>query len=113
MTSESHSVVCFVTLVFAQAQCGFVCLENSITSSSLPCSTDLMYRLILHPLPQIGNTAVLLAALKGHKDLVQELCETFGADFLHRDKVRTMLTASDSEWLSNCACVSALVGCDL
>ena len=61
-----------------------------------------MYLLLLHPLPQYGNTAVLLAALKGHKDLVQELCETFGADFLHRK------TVSGSEWLSElcvCGCI--------
>ena len=31
---------------------------------------------------------------------MQELCETFGADFLHRKKVRAMQTISGSEWLS-------------
>ena len=55
--------------------------------------------------PQYGNTAVLLAAVKGHEDLVQELCDTFGADFLHREKVRAMQTVSGSEWLSAlCMC---------
>ena len=52
------------------------------------------------PFPQNGWTAVLLAARFGHKDLVQELCETFGADFLHRMKVRTMQTVSAREWLN-------------
>ena len=50
--------------------------------------------------PQDGWTAVLLAAYCGHKEVVQELCETFGADFLHRKKVRAMQTISGSEWLS-------------
>ena len=31
---------------------------------------------------------------------MQELCETFGADFLHRKKVRAMQTISGREWLS-------------
>ena len=42
--------------------------------------------------PQDGWTAVLLAARYGHKEVVQELCETFGADFLHRQKVKAMQT---------------------
>ena len=50
--------------------------------------------------PQDGFTAVLLAARYGHKELVQELCETFEADFLHRKKVKAMQTISGSEWLS-------------
>ena len=41
---------------------------------------------------QDGWTAVLLAARYGHKEVVQELCETFGADFLHRKKVKVMQT---------------------
>ena len=48
----------------------------------------------IEPFPQDGWTAVLLAARYGHEDLVQELCETFGADFLHRKKVR----AIDCKW---------------
>ena len=52
------------------------------------------------PFPQDGRTAVLLAACYGHKEVVQELCETFGADFLHRKKVRATQTISGSEWLS-------------
>ena len=51
------------------------------------------------PFPQDGWTALLLSAFNGHKELVQELCETFGADLLHR-KVRAMQTVSGSEWLS-------------
>ena len=64
-----------------------------------------MYHLLLHPLSQEGWTAVLLSARYGHKDLVQELCDTFGADFLHRKKVRAMQILSGSEWLSElCMC---------
>ena len=51
-------------------------------------------------LSQDGLTAVLLAGRYGHKEVVQELCETFGADFLHRKKVKAMQTISGSEWLS-------------
>ena len=54
----------------------------------------------LHPFPQDGVTAVLLAARYGHKSLVEELCETFEADILHRKKVRAIQTVSGSEWLS-------------
>ena len=53
---------------------------------------------LLHLLPQDGWTAVLVASHYGHNGLVQELCETFGADFLHRMKVRAMQTVGDSEW---------------
>ena len=60
-----------------------------------------LYRNPLLPtLPQDGWTAVLLAARYGRQDLVQELCETFGTDFLHRMKVRPVQIVSDSEWLS-------------
>ena len=52
------------------------------------------------PVPQDGWTAVLLAARYGHKKVVKELCETFGADFLHKKKVRAMQTVKGSEWLS-------------
>ncbi len=52
---------------------------------------------LLHLLPQDGWTAVLVASHYGHKGLVQELCETFGADFLHRMKVRAMQTVSGRE----------------
>ena len=64
-------------------------------------STHLMYSPLFAPLPQDGWTAVLLAARYGHKEVVQELCETFGADFLHKKKVRAMQTMSGSEWLSD------------
>ena len=50
--------------------------------------------------PQDGLTAALLAARYGHKEVAQELCDTFEADFLHRNKVWAMQTISDSEWLS-------------
>ena len=50
---------------------------------------------ILHSIPQDGVTAVMLAARCGYQSLVQELCETFGADVLHRKKVRAM---ADCKW---------------
>ena len=71
----------------------------------------------LYALLQDGWTAVLLAARYGHQSLVQELCESFGADILRRKKVRVMQTASGSEWLSELcmypqsSCVAALTGC--
>ena len=65
---------------------------------------------LLHPLPQNGWTAFLLAARFGHKGLVQELCETFGADILHRMKVRAMQTVSGSEWLSE-LCMYPIIMC--
>ena len=67
---------------------------------------------ILHALPQDGWTAVLIAARHGHQSLVQELCETFGADILHRKKVRVMQTVSGSEWLSElCTYPIIMCGC--
>ena len=65
---------------------------------------------LLHPLPQDGLTAVLLAARFGHKCLVQELCETLGADVLHRMKVRAMQTVSGSECLSE-LCMYPIITC--
>ena len=44
---------------------------------------------------------------------MQELCETFGADFLHREKVRAIQTVSGSEWLSELCMCGFNVGCDL
>ena len=64
----------------------------------------------LHALPQDGWTALLLAAHYGHQNLVQELWESFGADFLHRKKVRVMQTVSGSEWLSE-LCVYSIIMC--
>ena len=64
----------------------------------------------LYALPQDGWTALLLAARYGHQSLVQELCETFGADFLHRKKVRAMQTLSGSEWLSE-LCMYPIIMC--
>ena len=62
--------------------------------------------------PQDGWTAVLLAARYGHKEVVQELCETFEADLLHRKKVTTMKTISGSEWLSTlCMYLIIMYGC--
>ena len=64
----------------------------------------------MHFLPQDGWTAVLLAARYGHQSLVQELCESFGADFLHRKKVRVMQTVNVSEWLSE-VCMYPITMC--
>ena len=64
----------------------------------------------LYALPQDGWTAVLLAARYGHQSLVQELWESFGADFLHRKKVRVMQTVSGSEWLSE-LCMYPIIMC--
>ena len=69
------------------------------TSIFLPYKHALHVQSTLAPLTQDGSTAVLLAACYGHKEVVQELCETFGADFLHKKKVRAMQTVSGSEWL--------------
>ena len=65
---------------------------------------------ILHALPQNGLTAVVLAAHYGHQSLVQELCEDFGADLLHRGKVRAMQTVSGSEWLDE-LCMYLIIMC--
>ena len=63
--------------------------------------------------PQDGWTAVLLAARYGHKEVVQELCETFEADFLHKKKVRSMQTTSGSEWFSElCMYQNIMCGCN-
>ena len=65
---------------------------------------------LLYPLRQDGWTAFLLASRYGHQSLVQELCETFGADFMHRMKVRVMQTVSGSEWLSE-LCMYSIIMC--
>ena len=77
-----------------------------ITFSSLPYKHPLCDVQPAFPLfPQDGWTAILLAARYGHKKVLQELCETFGADFLHRKKVRAMKTLCGSERLSKlCMC---------
>ena len=74
--------------------------SSDVTSSFLPYKHPLHVQSSFASFPQDGLTAVLLAARYGHKELVQELCETFEADFLHRNKVRAMQTISGSEWLS-------------
>ena len=71
-----------------------------VTSSFPPYKRPLYIPSIFASFPQDGSTAVLLAAGCGHKEVVQELCETFGADFLHSKKVRAMLIIGGSEWLS-------------
>ena len=43
------------------------------------------------PFPQDGWTALILAARYGHKELVDMLYE-YGADVLHKKKVRAMCT---------------------
>ena len=77
-----------------------VCATLDVTSSFLPYKHSLHVQSTFALFPQDGWTAVLLAAYCGYKKVVQELCETFGADFLHRMKVRAMQTISGSEQLS-------------
>ena len=78
---------------------------NKLDFLNTLCHTPLIPLLLvvsqstIAPFPQDGWTALLLSAFNGHKELVQELCETFGADFLHRMKVRAMQTVT-TEWLS-------------
>ena len=72
-----------------------VCSCFAFTPSSfLPYKQPLHVQTTFAPFPQDGWTAVLCAARYGHKEVVQELCETFGADFLHKKKVRAIQT----EW---------------
>ena len=59
---------------------------------------------------QDGWTAVLAAARCGHKEVVQELCETFEADVLHRKKVRFMWNISGNSACTQSSCVAALTG---
>ena len=77
-----------------------LCASLDFTSSFLPYKHPLHVQSTCASFPQDGWTSVLLAARYGHKEVVQQLCETFGADFLHRKKVRAMQTISGSEWLS-------------
>ena len=79
--------------------CVFSCFAFT-PSSFLPYKQPIDVQSTFAPLPQNGWTAVLVAAYCGHKEVVQELCETFGANFLHKKKVRIMQTMSGSEWLS-------------
>ena len=66
---------------------------------------------IFTPFLQNGTTALLLATRYGHTDLVQLLCESYGADVLHRNKVRAMYTASVNRWWGelNCAYIHLIV----
>ena len=74
-----------------------VCSRFAFTPSScLPYKHPLDVQSTFAPFPQDGWTAVLVAARYGHKEVVQELCETFGADFLHKKKVR--INHADYEW---------------
>ena len=77
-----------------------MCATLDVTSSFLPYKHPLHVQSTFAPFPQVGWTAVLAAAACGQKEVVQELCETFGADFLHWMKVRASQTISGSEWLS-------------
>ena len=81
-----------------------------VTSSFLPYKHPLHVQSTFAPFPQDGWTAVLLAAHYGHKEVVQELCETFEADFLHRKKVRAMRIISRDEWLSK-LCMFRFITC--
>ena len=104
-------VMCYdVTHITALAQCGSVGTSYFWRILLLPhlYLTVHIWCTILHPLPQNGNTAVLVGSFNGHKDLVQELCETFGADFLHKNKVRAMQTeVAVNVHVGNYACTVA------
>ena len=77
--------------------CALFCVYSFLVSTIQALASCTVH---FSPLPQDGRTAVLVAARCGHKEVVQELCETFGADFLHKNKVRAIQTMSGSEWLS-------------
>ena len=92
--------------------CVYMCMCVCVCVCDLTFLSSLCRNPLLHALPQDGWTAPLLAARYGHHSLVQELCETFGADFLHRTNVRAMQTLSDSEWLSElCMYPITMCGC--
>ena len=61
------------------------------------------------PFLQYGWTALLCATYNGHTDLVRLLCEVYGADVLHRNKVRAMHTTSVIECLGELKCVCVCV----
>ena len=96
--------ICFPEpMIFAKCSEPVTYISLNVVPHLYTTQAHLMYHPLLHPLPQDGWTAVLLAALYGHKDLVQELCQTFGADFLHRKKVRPMQTVNGSDCVGvNC-----------
>ena len=79
--------------------------EELLYITKLPLATDIInasitldVQSIFTPFLQNGTTALLLATQYGHTDLVQLLCESYGADILHRNKVRAMHTASVNRW---------------
>ena len=94
-----HSYMAKVHMNMHAGFCVCSCFAFTL-SSFLPYKHPLDVQSTFVPFPQDGWTAVLLAARCGHKEVVQELCETFGAVFLHKNKVRAMQTMSGSEWLS-------------
>ena len=59
------------------------------------------------PFLQNGWTALFCATQNGHTHLVRLLCEVYGADILHREKVRAMHSTSVIGCLGqlNCVCV--------
>ena len=64
---------------------------------------------IFTPFLQDGWTALFYATHNGHADLVRLLCEVYGADVLHRNKVRAVHTTSVIGCLGQLKCVCACV----
>ena len=93
--------VVFSTVLMCAISTPPLCASSDVNSSFLPYKHSLhVHSFHFTSFLQDGWTAVLLAACHGQKELEQELCETFGADFFHRKKVKAMQTISGSEWLS-------------
>ena len=82
-----------------------------IVCYSLPMSykRTLDVQSIFIPFLQNGWTALFCATLNGHADLVRLLCEVYGADVLHRNKVRAMHTTSVIGCLGELKCVCVCV----
>ena len=83
--------VVFSTVLMCAISTPPLCASYNVNSSFLPYKHSLhVHSFHFTSFLQDGWTAVLLAACHGQKELVQELCETFEADFLHRKKVKAM-----------------------
>ena len=89
--------------------CKVICLD--VTPLSMSYKHTLDVQSIFTPFLQDGSTALFYATQYGHTDLAQLLCESYGADVLHRTKVRAMHTASINRWWGelNCAYVHLIV----
>ena len=69
-----------------------------------------MFSLFLHAsFLQDGWTSLFYATKNGHTDLVRLLCDVYGADVFHRNKVRAVHTTSVIGCLGELNCVRASV----